>query len=231
MMLALFKRTLLGSGVAVAMMLLGGLLGWLSLQVIELIRRKIVDWYQFHPSGPDVMQKFVRTLGHGYYNAHTGRTHRGHAMALVTMGFLGIIYLIGYWQLNPKAPLFEVPPFAYVLGLLMIMTSLLSGATFFIDRYRIPLLTAITLYSAIIYNTARTDHYFSLYREALPAPTVAEAVSARLALATAVRTAAERASSLWFVPAAGESRRRPGPPGCSPGCRNRSARLFPVRFT
>lgn len=183
MMLALFKRTLLGSGVAVAMMLLGGLLGWLSLQVIELIRRKIVDWYQFHPSGPDVMQKFVRTLGHGYYNAHTGRTHRGHAMALVTMGFLGIIYLIGYWQLNPKAPLFEVPPFAYVLGLLMIMTSLLSGATFFIDRYRIPLLTAITLYSAIIYNTARTDHYFSLYREALPAPTVAEAVSARLALA------------------------------------------------
>ena len=183
MLLALFKRTLLGSGAAAAMILLGGLLGWLSLQVIELLREKIVDWYRLHRSGPNAVQKLAQTLGSGYYNANTGQAHRGHAMALVTMGFLGIIYLAGYWQLNPKSPLFEVPPFAYVLGLHMILTSLLSGATFFIDRYRIPLLTAITLYSALVYNTTRTDHYFSLYREVLPAPAIAEAVSARLALA------------------------------------------------
>lgn len=181
--LALFKRTLLGSGAAVAMILLGGLLGWLCLKVIELLRRKMVGWFQHHRSAPDRMLKLVRILGSGYYNPNTGQAHRGHAMALVTMGFLGLIYLSGYWLLNPKSPLFAVPPFAYVLGLQMILTSLLSGATFFIDRYRVPLLTAITLYSALLYNTTQTDHYFSIYREALPAPAVSEAASARLALA------------------------------------------------
>jgi len=68
----------------------------------------------------------------------------------------------------------------------MSLTSLLAGLTFLLDRFRIPLLSAMIGYILIMYNFGGVDHYFKLYKETAQdvkkenLPNIATATKARL---------------------------------------------------
>ncbi|NIP30168.1 MAG: hypothetical protein GTO02_08465 [Candidatus Dadabacteria bacterium] len=108
----------------------------------------------------NIFYKLTKFLGSGYFDFNENRPHKGHYVALVSALVIIIFYCAFSWLLNPKAPLIHIPPFGYVLGLLLVLVSILSSFTFFLDRYRIPLTVVLFLIFLFNYGVFRTDHFF-----------------------------------------------------------------------
>ncbi|MEM7603143.1 MAG: hypothetical protein AAF357_17240, partial [Verrucomicrobiota bacterium] len=84
---------------------------------------------------------------------------------------LTLAYFISYALLSPDKSLgFSpgetaadlVPAICYVVGLLFICLSVLSGAAFFFDYFRIPLITTFAVWSALSFSFFQVDHYFDV---------------------------------------------------------------------
>ncbi len=83
----------------------------------------------------------------------------GMAMGLFLVS-LGIYILIGqakYARLGRSA---RVPTIAYVLLLMMLLCWGLTGAAFFLDRYRVPVLALVLLVFVLTSFSSHSDHYY-----------------------------------------------------------------------
>jgi len=115
-------------------------------------------------------------LGPGYASSptseHSNRIHSGFRTATIFL----IVLLIAYWasgkstfhQLeNPGPwPEHDVPNTVlnFLLLLLVFWSSLLSGLTFFVDRFRIPPLVVLSLVLYLIAQPGGSDHFFYTFR-------------------------------------------------------------------
>lgn len=150
---------------------------------VEWIRRTVVEWMAEHQ--PLFMGRLSAKLGPGYID-DTGRLHRGHVLAASMAVALALIYLVGYWTLDPAdGTEIWLSTLAYVLGLVVLLVSLLAGATFFFDHFRIPVLLALILFAAFLGWFFPQEHYFMTRDLEDPGPTPAEALAARHRLQTA----------------------------------------------
>ena len=116
---------------------------------------------------------FAKRLGPGYGTQNTperpATLHSGHRFVTVVM----LIFLLCYWlsgvgtlhdlrslqQWSGADPSSAV--LSYVLLLLIFWSSLLTGVTFFVDRFRFPALLSLSVVLFLISFSGSSDHVFS----------------------------------------------------------------------
>ena len=126
---------------------------------------------------PDWLMK----LGPGYID-RGGRFQTGHPLAVAAATALMAIYIFAYYVARPFTSHWQVPSLAYVFLILMLLTTILSGITFFLDRYRVPVLLAFIAYTAFNYRVLDIDHFFHASLTEQNRPTITQAFRAREAL-------------------------------------------------
>jgi hypothetical protein len=89
----------------------------------------------------------------GYINPQSGELTSGHLAALAFLLIGIVIYLTVGLLFHPesKSRRAEAPALLYVLLIVSIITLLCSGATFYLDYFRVPLLILFLVYSAFTY--------------------------------------------------------------------------------
>jgi hypothetical protein len=90
----------------------------------------------------------------------------GHVgLVLYTATFL-VWYGVNYGSATGVAPMpTETSPYPalfFILLSLLLVTYLLSGFAFYLDRYRIPVLLVVVLATMLLYGVSGTDHYYDL---------------------------------------------------------------------
>lgn len=113
------------------------------------------------PEGGIFMEALLRLLGPGYYDAQQQRPLPGHmlsaallALVMCTYGLLGFAFRPGGgWNDH-------FPSLGYLLNVFMLAAWGLPAAAFFLDRWRIPVLLALTLGTVTLYSLSETDHYY-----------------------------------------------------------------------
>jgi hypothetical protein len=100
----------------------------------------------------------------GYINPQSGELTSGHLAAIAFLVIGTVIYLaVGlFFHPESKSRRAEAPALLYVLLLISIITLLCSGATFYLDYFRVPLLIPFLAYSAFTYFALGVDHLFEL---------------------------------------------------------------------
>lgn len=85
----------------------------------------------------------------------------GHLLCLSLFGCFFAVYVAVGLLFRPDGPLADgFPALGYVLLLAILATWLLTGAAFWLDRYRVPPLAALAAVSFAGYFVAATDHYY-----------------------------------------------------------------------
>ena len=105
---------------------------------------------------------------------------KGHLLAAIafvlTFGFYAYVGRRKFGRMGSRF----MPALVYVLLLVTLGCSLLSGLSFFFDRYRIPILIPLAVWIFLTAHFKRSDHYYTILdrRSATPCPTPAEAIAA-----------------------------------------------------
>ncbi len=83
----------------------------------------------------------------------------GHSSATAIFLVMIAAYVFGQEWFHPLQPEeHQLPALAYVLVLFLLLGAFLPGVTFFFDRFRVPLVPIVLVWTLIAYSTA--DHHF-----------------------------------------------------------------------
>ena len=111
-------------------------------------------------------------LGPGYLTP-SGAIEPAHLYAAGVFAVFAIVYWISYFIGKPQYGR-GVPALVFMLLLVTLIATLLSGAAFLLDRYRLPTLLPIGAWVVLVAAVANSDHYFRLlptsYALTAPAP-------------------------------------------------------------
>jgi len=118
-------------------------------------------------------------LGPGYLT-RTGEIEPAHLYATGVFVVFAVVYWVSYFVGKPEYDR-GVPALVFLLMLVTLVATLLSGAAFLLDRYRLPTLLPIAAWVAIVAAIANSDHYFRLTPTSyvLTAPTPYEIAQSR----------------------------------------------------
>lgn len=166
----------LGAGIGTAIVF------FIAVALIRAVLLKLTDASRSTFIGRTVLAKLPPAMSAGYLDTDKNRTYPGHGTATAFAVAMGIAYVVGQHQLDPRYV--EEPPLpalGYLLALLTLHVVVLSGAAFFFDRFRVPLLLILFAWFMLSYVGSETDHTFPVYAvdspEPVTLPTVAETVS------------------------------------------------------
>jgi len=118
-------------------------------------------------------------FGPGYFtHEDPPQFYRGHAKSTLLALFTFVLFMLSFVFLNPALRnsveneflllIFNycdevITPAAYVLGVAMFLMTLFTGLSYFVDRYRIPLVTLLLVLTYIASGIQQRDHYFPVY--------------------------------------------------------------------
>lgn len=113
------------------------------------------------------------------YRDEKGKFLPGHFFASVVLATTLALYVIGYFVLKPGPgePWLRIPALTYLLLLLILGGWLLTGLSFFLDRYRVPAVLLLLVFSFLFYTVSDTDHYFPLEQSPDPALTLEQVIN------------------------------------------------------
>jgi hypothetical protein len=127
-----------------------------------------------------VMPWLLRHVDAAGYQDEEGNVFSGHRLAGMGSLVAVLLYLAGFFALDPeRGRSAAFPALAYVLFLVALATSFLSGAAFFLDRYRAPLLLVLLSWAVALNFISPVDHVFHWRRSRESRPAAAAALSAR----------------------------------------------------
>ncbi len=150
------------SQVALWILLLGFLVGLAAAIVVLRAANWNADWLQraTHRPDPRGLPRFVRWIVHqfdrpnvreGFIDPRTGELAQGHMLAWVVFTFSVLLYLaigVGKWlRIGYET---NVSTLACVLLLVLMICWLAVGLTFFLDRYRLPVLLVAAVAAFLI---------------------------------------------------------------------------------
>lgn len=108
--------------------------------------------------------KFLTALGPGFKKDEKS-AHDGHYMALWSFLLCFLLYVaIGIGKFFRIGDPAVVPTLADLLVFLMILCWSLTAITFFLDRFRVPLLAPFILVAIFSSHFHATDHYFYMFK-------------------------------------------------------------------
>jgi hypothetical protein len=112
----------------------------------------------------DVCKELPPAIRDGYFDPYTGLLYPGHWLCVMMFGFTLALYLF-IWVFGRQI---GVPAICYVILLLILLSWILSGFAFFLDRYRIPLsfLGLIVILAGGL--APQADHYYSVKVGSVP---------------------------------------------------------------
>jgi hypothetical protein len=119
------------------------------------------------PQAAELLRKIPGDLGRGYID-YQDRTSglpllSGHISAATLFILFLLVYLVvGYLASPWRGWSMGIPSLAYVLLLLTMLNWGLSGITFFLDRYRIPVLMTVGVWLFITSQFSASDYYYDL---------------------------------------------------------------------
>lgn len=127
-----------------------------------------------------VVEKALALLSRWSRGGHAGEGYRdpdgrwlpGHATAVVFTGLTLAVYVVGYVLFQPARGLLQgFTSLGYVFLILILATWLLSGISFLLDRYRVPILAVVVVLSILGHAMADSDHYWHVEQagDAVPA--------------------------------------------------------------
>jgi len=105
----------------------------------------------------NVFRRLPDYLTGGYLESTTAapRLLPGHGLALaLSAGFFAVYLIIGSWHSGTAI--------VYVIILLTVLCWLLSGLAFFLDVFRVPVLTCLALWLILAAQSPKSDHYFNV---------------------------------------------------------------------
>ena len=138
------------------------------------------------------------------YLSPSGLPLPAHVLATVAFALvLGVYVFLGIAH-RERWPFFrDLPSLGYVLLLLALICWFLSGLSFFLDKYRIPLLLVVAALLAFTALFSKTDYYYNTFaaQEVTPPPTPAEVLDASLldSVILVAATGGGIQSSAWTV--------------------------------
>jgi hypothetical protein len=103
---------------------------------------------------------FRRLLGPGCIDKGEGRFLSGVGLAIGLSSVSFLIYWAGYFLLKPPDSALRMAALGYVLILVIALGWLLTGAAFYLDRWRVPVVIGLAAYSFVLFSVKSTDHYF-----------------------------------------------------------------------
>jgi hypothetical protein len=111
---------------------------------------------------------FGRRAALGYVDAQSGQLAMDHIAGIAALVVVFITYALVGWLFKPQPtsnrP--EAPALLFVMLILIEITLLFSGATFYLDYFRVPLLVILLIFSVVGYTALGVDHYFELKDDA-----------------------------------------------------------------
>lgn len=135
---------------------------------------------------PGRLPFFPTIFGLGYVESHPEGWNRlkvGHGlMAGFALSSFVAFWILGHVRetqlLSDQPSVAKVPALAYLLLGSLFACFALSGLTFFLDRYRIPLMFPALIFILISVRITRSDHFFRVYLpDATIAPSPAEMIA------------------------------------------------------
>lgn len=113
------------------------------------------------------IRRFRPILGPGYLNAE-GDLLPGHALSVGLAVVSGGVYALG-WLVQPgTAMAAHIPAIVFVLTTAIVWTWALSGAAFYLDRYRVPVVLTVLALFVVVWSASRSDHHFLLRDPVVP---------------------------------------------------------------
>jgi hypothetical protein len=178
----MFVRLWKGAAITILVVRIGALLAGVGLAVgLLIVLTKARRMGILSGIGAQLLP-LLRILGPGYTRKVGGGREEllpGHALMIGVGAILILLYGLGYWRLNPLYAPLSIPTIAYVLFLLALLCLLLTGISFFLDRYRFPLLLAVLLFLVVSGKLFPRDHYFTVWRNGEAAPTIEKVIDQR----------------------------------------------------
>lgn len=114
------------------------------------------------------LQKPFKLLGAGYVDRRSGEILTGHVMAMSLFAITVLVYgLVGGTKAFLLGASFNIPALAYVLWLFLLFCWGMSALSFFLDRYRLPVLIPIFVWLVLTAQFPQADHLYEL--QPLPA--------------------------------------------------------------
>ena len=119
--------------------------------------------------------RWLRRFGPGYL-APNGRPYPDQIAVVFSNGatfvFYSISFYVGWRLLAHGHGSTGVPALAYLEFLILSIVIVIAGAAFFLDRYRVPVLSAVMVYSIAFSMLSDTDHYWfgTLPQNNIPVP-------------------------------------------------------------
>lgn len=119
------------------------------------------------PALAELLRRVPRDLGRGYIDYADRRGTlpllSGHvSAATLFLLFFGVYLLVGYLASPWRERSFGIPSLAFVILLLTLLNWGFSGITFFLDRYRIPVLMTVGVWLLITAQFKGSDYYYPL---------------------------------------------------------------------
>jgi hypothetical protein len=112
------------------------------------------------------LERLPKYLGRGYIDYPSGGLLSGHGLALglatTTLLLYALIGFVKYFWLGASFSIrwLALPSLAYVLLLLQLLCLGLTALSFFLDRYRIPVLIPLAVWLILTAQSSRSDHYY-----------------------------------------------------------------------
>ncbi len=116
---------------------------------------------------PPIVSAWLRFLGPGYFDHQRQVPLPGHLLALTLLLVLACIYVVIGVAFRPSGGWNNYfPALGYLLVVLLLAVWALPAASFFLDRWRIPVIPVLVIVMWAGYRATQTDHYY----RTLPAP-------------------------------------------------------------
>lgn len=103
-------------------------------------------------------------LGPGYFT-EKGEIESGHLFSAGVFAVYVALYLGGYFLFHPGTRLgADVPALVHLLTAVTLITWVLAGIAFLLDRHRLPTIITLSLLSLAVWAWSNSDYYFTLER-------------------------------------------------------------------
>jgi Patatin-like phospholipase len=164
-------------GLAAAILLLWGIGGWLSRRTA---RAEAAEGEGLAERVARLFANVSEEVGRGYFAYEDGEPVRllpGHGYATAMLGLSLVFYfVVGLSKLARLGAEPVFPTLGYVMLLLMLSCWGLSGAAFFLDRFRVPVVVPLLALFLLTALPPWSDHYYAL-TESRAEPTAVAAVT------------------------------------------------------
>lgn len=149
-------------GLSWQILALGILSGWALATAIAWLHNYLVKHTADIQAWAESLTKRVpKSLTNGIFKGYFLRS--GHVSATVYFIMTAAIFLSGFILYSPTGQsLLSPPAIAYLLLLFILFTWALPALSLFFDRYRVPVLLILVIFSVILTLTVRGDYYYPL---------------------------------------------------------------------